>query len=370
MKENKKLNIGVCKVGANLTQSASIQTASNFDVFSLLPILSEAGHIVRIFTKVTRNTKIKKPYLLHDLMKVKSFDKLDMLMIFGGPVQFFGGLEDKGFMHLYALLNKYKGRIFMVMTDSRYPLMQLWDYIQIKEWSSKYNRDDLYVTRDDIQYLYQGRDTNKLMEMCERRTRFVNVKEENIHPFPIDYAVMFTAVQTKLKSLEERKYQLTYGGSNRDANRKNRFKEYYYDNDLNTCIFGSIKIENEKNSYGTVAHKSFIHQMSKSMATVIIGDKFYINNFFTLRMYESILAGCLTFIDNELDSEHLFYREDGLLTELMYVNGVEDMKVKFYDIIDKGNEYFQYILNRQIACINDMYNKKEYDTMLLNIIEE
>lgn len=365
----KKLNVGVVKCGANLTQSKSIQTASNFDVFSLLPIIAEAGHTVRVFTKITRNTIIKKPYMLHDLMKVQSFDKLDVLLIFGGPVQFFGGVEDKGFMHLYTLLNKFKGRVYMVMTDSRYPLMQLWDYITIKDWHTKYERDDLYVTRDDIHYLYQGRDTSKLFEMCERRTRFVNIKEENIHPFPIDWAIMLDPPEPKLRPLDERVYQLAYGGSNRDANRKNRFKHYYFDNGLETNIFGSIKIEGDNNKIGTVAHKLFVNQMSKSIATVIICDKFYKDNFFTLRMYESIIAGCITFIDDELDTQHLFYKDDEMLIDLLYVHSVDEMKVKLDRILELGQDFFANIQRRQLVCIQNMYSENEYKHMLLDIIE-
>jgi len=365
---SKKLNLGVCKVGANITQSTSIQTASNFDLFSILPILSEAGHTVRIFTRITRNTKIKKPYLFHDLMKVESFDKLDALIIFGGPVQFFGGQEDPGFMKLWDLLNSYKGKIYMVMTDSRYPLMQLWEYMLLKDWHKKYDRERLYVYRNDIQYIYQGRDTYKLFEMCQRRDRYVTIKQENIHHFPIDWAIMLNPPEPKLKSLEDRPYMLAYGGSNRDANRKNRFAEYYTNNGLETCLFGSIKVDGEKNPMGTVAHKSFINQMSKSVSTVIIGDKFYLDNFFTLRMYESILAGCITFIDSDLDTERLFYN-DIRLKELLYVHSVGEMKEKLEYILDGGQIAFEDIQRRQLDCIQNMYGKDEYKQMLLDIIE-
>lgn len=363
---NKKLNIGLFKFGANITQSTSIQTASNFDLFSLAPILSNAGHTVRIFTRITRNTVIKKPYKLHDYMNVDSLNKLDALLVFNGPINFFGGTEDPGLPKQYELINSFDGPVYYVMTDCRYPMIQLWKMMLLKEWHVKYNESKLMVTRDDIQYIYQGTDVEKLINLNTRRKKNVIVKSENVHHFPIDWAIMLNPPEPIMTPIEDRTYDLIYGGSNRDAARRNKLDEYYIDNNLDCHIFGSIKVKENKNPVGTVPHKYYIKYLSKGKATVIIMDKFYQDNFFTLRMYESILAGCITFIDLEADSNKLFYSYNPMLKELMYVDGLNDLRTKLSYI--EYNGLSLKIQIEQLDCIKNMHDPEIYKSSLLEII--
>ena len=361
------MEIGIMKIGANITQSSSILTASNFDLFSLVPILSEAGHTVRIFTKITRNTKIMKPYKLHNYMEVESLNKLDALLVFNGPINFFGGTEEPGIIRQWELINSYEGPVYYVMTDCRYPFSQLWDLMTLKPWHTKYDREKIYVKRDDIQYLYQGVDSNKLIDLNRRRKKNVTIKQENIHYFPIDWAIMLDTPEPILTPTQERPYDLIYGGSNRDANRKNKLHEYYVDNNLDTLIFGSIKVNDSKNPVGAVPHKQFIKKLSTGKATVIIGDKFYQDNFFTLRMYESILAGCITFIDRDFDSFGNFYNEDEYLSKFLYVSSFNEVQEKL-TYLENNPDECSVIQARQLQCIETMYDKKEYKNRLLNLI--
>lgn len=365
---NKKLNIGFFKFGAAITQSNSIQTASNFDLFSLAPILSNAGHTVRIFTQITRNTAINKPYKLHNYMKVESLNKLDVVLIFNGPINFWGGTEDPGLPKQYELINSFDGPVFYVMTDCRYPLIQLWKMMILKEWHVKYDESKLMVTRDDIQYIYQGTDVEKLIDLNTRRKKNVIVKPENVHHFPIDWAIMLEPPEPILTPIEDRPYDLIYGGSNRDAARRNKLDEYYIDNNLDCHVFGSIKVKGNKNPVGTIPHKYFIKYLSKGKATVIIMDKFYQDNFFTLRTYESILAGCVTFIDLEADSKKLFYTNDELLKEYMYVNGLDDVIIKMEELAENPI-LAKDIQERQMISIQNMHNNNNYSIEFLKIVE-
>lgn len=355
------------KFGANITQSTSIQTASNFDLFSLAPMLSEVGHTVRIFTRITRNTVINKPYKLHDYMKVESLNKLDVLLVFNGPINFFGGTEDPGLPKQYELINSFDGPVYYIMTDCRYPMIQLWKMMLLKEWHTKYDESKLMVMRDDIQYIYQGTDVEKLINLNTKRKKNVIVKSENVHCFPIDWAIMLNPPESFITPIEDRPYDLIYGGSNRDAARRNKLDEYYIDNNLDCHVFGSIKVKGNKNPVGTVPHKYFIKYLSKGMATVIIGDRFYNNNFYTLRMYESILAGCLTFIDSDFDIARKFYSSRPMLQKLMYVDGLNDLRNKLSHIKDNGLSL--KIQNEQLQCIKNMHDPEIYKSNLLEIID-
>jgi len=351
------LNIGVFKVGANITQSGSIQTASNFDLFSLMPILTEAEHTVRIFTKVTRNTLINKPYKLHDYTKVDSLNKLDLVLLFNGPIQFYGGKEDPGIIKQWQLINSYIGPVWYVFTDSRYPFMQLWELMLLKEWHKKYDRDTIWVERDDIRYIYQGQNAR-----------------ENIECFPIDWAIMLNPPESIETPIVDRRYDLIYGGSNRDAKRKNKFHHYYLNENFFTLVFGSVKFEDKfgvvppnVTKIGQVPHSQFIKKMSEGKSTIIIGDKFYQSQWYTLRMYESILAGCLTFIDRDFDTDRKFYKDDETLKELMYVTDYQDYRNKMDKIKEASIE--QDIQRRQLISIKTMYSQRTYKQWFLDIVQ-
>ncbi len=105
----------------------------------------------------------------------------------------------------------------------------------------------------------------------------------------------------------ERPYDLIFGGATRDTHRRKRI-EYYY-NSVDNYIFGNLRgVRCPDARIGNrVSFQSFINEMTKGKATVIVASKFYNNNFFTLRMYESLLADCMVFIDHQMDTKEDWY---------------------------------------------------------------
>ena len=65
--------------------------------------------------------------------------------------------------------------------------------------------------------------------------------------------------------------------------------------------------------------------MKNCRYTIICGDKFYNDNFFTLRMFESVLADNVVFIDKQMDTEKLFYGYLGLDTDWLYIDSTKEI---------------------------------------------
>jgi hypothetical protein len=69
-----------------------------------------------------------------------------------------------------------------------------------------------------------------------------------------------------------------------------------------------------------VDYDFFINKMSQSLATVIISDPIYKKyGSLTQRIYESIIAGCVVFIDESCDETKRIYGKTSDMSDFLYV---------------------------------------------------
>lgn len=367
------MKIGIMKIGANITQSKSIRSAANYDIFSLMDLLKN-DHEISIITKKTRNTVLAPQYDLIEINELEDINSygLDCILFFNGAINFFGGAESPETMKYFRVMNNFVGRVYYIVTDIRYPLYQILDFVKGKDWGVKYQQDEQnYLTvRTDIRYIYQGRSRKALQTILDKRNskRIVPIQSENIHHFPIEWAIMANEPKLIATPWDTRTIDLIYGGANRDSHRKNRLTEYFYDNPLNVLTFGPVKIHPTVPSTGTVAHNEFMRVMSRAKATIIVGDRTYHNNFFTLRMYESILAGCITFIDLVFDKEKVFYQNDKALQEFLYVKTQKELVHKLNSLSEAD---YKLIANKQLQCIRSQHESIEkYKESLERVLQQ
>lgn len=363
------MNIGVMKIGANITQSKNVKSAGNYDIFSLMDMIKE-DHNITFITKKTRNTIINKPYKYIDIMKYNTINTLDILLIFNGAINFFGGKDSPELVEHWKIINEFKGKVFYIMTDLRYPLYQIMDFFKNKPWADKYFKieEKLLIKRNDIRVVCQGRNLNKLRSILNKITskRIVNIQPNNLWHFPIDWAINMEQQRIYTTPFKDRKVDLIYGGANRDSHRKKRLNEYYCNRYLNIEMFGPIDIDCGIKNKGTVSHNQFIKRMSNAKATVIVGDKTYEDNMFTLRMYESIYAGCILFIDRSFDSEHKFFESDNFLSSFNYVSTQKELNEKLLSVCE---DQYKLIANKQLKLIKDMYELNNYRNSFIKILK-
>jgi len=114
-------------------------------------------------------------------------------------------------------------------------------------------------------------------------------------------------------------YDLIYGGSFRSGRREQKFLDFFFNKDISVAVYGSMKPQQFKklNSsdvqptwLGRVACTDVVNTNAKGIATIIVGEKYYNNNTITLRIYESMLANCVVFIDEEFDTKHEILKDD------------------------------------------------------------
>lgn len=353
------MKLGIMKLGATITWSQVSKTAANFDVHSIVGCLKakdqKGDYDLTVITRKTRNTKIPKDLKFAEIEKIDiNTLGLDALLVFNGNVNFFGGAEAPDQIMNYVHMNNFKGPVIYVQTDGQLQLTQIWPAMWKKDWSSNWAEDLVTITRDDIIYLTQARDIDKVYSLTHSKNS-VPVKKENIHHFPIEQAIMCKPVH-KIKQ-HEKEFDLIYGGAIRGGQRKKLLTKYYFGlEDNNVCLFGAMKekdfpvhhMQIRPQFRSKVNHSDFMSAMTKGKATCIIGDEWYSNNMHTLRIYETILANVVCFVSTEFDANKTIFN-NAELNDFLYVSSKKELNDKLRTLTD---ERINYLVKLQIESIN------------------
>lgn len=369
-----KPRIAVMKIGANITWSKSAMSASNFDITSICELLEPFYHICLISRK-TRNTIVPKgDYFFKDIRDVKDINKgyFDHLLVFNGNVNFYGGQESVDQILIYKLINDFDGPVHYMQTDGQLFLKQIWPAIACKDWASNWKETDLTITRNDIHYISQGHNIEKTRKYIESKK---GIRPYAITHFPLEQAILCGEHVTAKPPNWLAEYDLIYGGAPRSGARRKKLLNFYAHNNLKTYMFGAINRKNLQPPPGSlivfgpkVQNNMFISELNRrARATVIIGDDLYDNNFNTLRMYESILAGLLVFIDNRFDPDHLFYKSQFHMTGF-YVRNAEELYDSYRTYTDNESTFEDVIHYSRDRILNG-FCKDEYVGNLVNALE-
>ena len=365
------MKVGILKLGGNITWSRNVTTAGNVDVHTICRALSPQCEI-HIISGKTRNTKIPKPGIFHDIRNVDINSLgLGALLVFNGNVNFFGGNESvEGIMN-YVHINQFEGPVFIMNTDGQLSFKQIWPAIEPKPWSSNWKEEDVTITRKDIIYITQGRDLEKTRKEYEKQKGHITASKY-IH-FPIEKAILIKK-PTALKSADGPKYDLIYGGKVRSTGRRKDLVNFYVKgtNNLKVHLFGGLSpkqlgIPNEIDhiKFGQkVPNTSFVSKMTQGMATAIIGDPFYHDNFFTLRMYEAMLAGTLLFIDEKMDTKQDFFLRDPFFDRFYVRNG----KAIQSQLQSMSPSEIRAYAQCQYYDIIESFDAEEYSNQLISLI--
>jgi hypothetical protein len=352
--------IAVVKIGARITVSNTGTAASTGETLVIIDMLVKSGVSVDAYTKVL-NKDIKPNtftiYNIEDEYKNINNRKYDALLIINGNGNFFGGAEDINILLTYNIINNFKGKVFYLVSDLACCLKQIWPNVSNKEWGSKYKEEDISITREDINIIAQCNNLKGFRDITDKD----KIKFDKIYHFPIE---KYSLYSDKLYNNSYKDIDILYGGAFRQGRREKDMIKYYfgYPDDIDIRMFGKVKISDFKTKHysnlrppvfeAPVKYTDFLLKMSTSKSTIIIGDLLYKKlEMLTLRIYESIQAGVITFIDSDFDKNHLVYNNK-VLQDICYVNSRED-------IIDR----IKYIKSNS-AIMRDIIKMQREDTLL------
>lgn len=387
-----KMKVAVIKLGSRISFNANDTSGGNGEARSIIKILETAGIETHIFTKILKKDDLLPQYKWHNLSNAGALDgkqlfdheamnQCDALLVINGNVNFFGGAEDAEQIMNYYMINHFAGPVFYAYCDPALTLKQLWPAIEKKPWAGNWKKEDIEIVRDDIIYLSQPYDVEKVQEQLGKNC----VQPADIIHFPFE---QFPCLNEQLQPapLEELEVDLSYGGTMRGGKRIMKMVEFYFGHEgISVEMFGKItkedftehpKIGNGlKFTYkdewfpkftGPVKYAEMLPKMNKALAHVVIGDPLYEQiNDMAQRAYESIWSGVITFIDKDLDSLRRVYGADKELADFLYVASQKEVNEKI-KLIKADPQMRQQLLDDQLKAI--AFNPQNYAMRLRDLL--
>ena len=359
------MKLAVIKLGGRMNNNADGPVGG--EVMSAIDLLVRGGNDVHYFTNINKKDIPLPGATGHDMFVLDAMDfAFDALIVINGNINYYGGQEPHLDLQNIKAINNFNGPVFYILFDPMLPLKQQWKGVETKQdkykWERKYSKEELEIVRDDIVYISQPYNLEEVKKLIDP----LEVKYKKLLHYPL--YKMHLVFYDRLPwdkgeffgrgDLDERPIDLIYGGTFRNGKREKKMIKYYfgYPEKYNVEIFGKIELShfNEKKIKGLrppiftkpIKHNEVRNKMMTSYATVSIGDKWYEGNNLAQRIYESILSNCITFIDNDLDPQHLVYGND---LRRLYVGSKHDVM----EVIDftKWQDCLKDLCDRQYDAV-------------------
>jgi hypothetical protein len=372
------LKIAILKIGSRIAYGSRDTSGGNGETRSIINLLVQGGCEVHAYTKILKTDTLVD--FVHWHQMADEYKKLhdvgyDALIVLNGNVNYFGGQDDPEQTLIYDVINKFDGRVFYILCDPALQLKQIWPSVERKPWASNYSKEQLEIVRNDIIYICQPFNADKLHKEILPKNK---IEIEKCIHFPFE---KFPCMCPEIIMAQEDQltFDLSYGGTMRGGKREKKMIDFYfgYPDDIKVEMFGKIELEdfNPKKTgtlrppvfSGAVKYDDYPTKVNRTLSTVVIGDPLYeelsdINQ----RAYESIWANVITFVDKDFDKQKRVYG-DHVIGDLLYVDTRDDV-VKLLNWLKSsvGKVDRESILAYQKEAID--FDARKYVTGLTTII--
>lgn len=365
-------SIGVLKLGSRITWDARDTTGGLGEIKALLELLASKNEFtINVYTKLLKdeNTNPIKNINIIDNENINYVDD-DILLIACGNVTWFGGEERAYQLHNFEIINSFKGKIYYIWIDPNLYLKQIWKSVESKPWGYKYKRENIEITRKDINVISLIHNIDVAYNTFLKGG--VEVLKENFYHYNF---AKYILLDSGLDFLESTDYDLLYMGTFRSGKRQDKMLKFYFDiPNFKVDFIGNTQLKDFKNIKENQIYPNFNspvkfndvkYYINKAKASVAIGDKIYNNNLFTPRVYEAINYSTVCLVDIDLDTNKRFFKSNELKS-FNYVSSKKDVIQRVEKL--KNNDFRKYIINLQKEDID--FNKDEYYDGLVSIINK
>jgi len=371
------MKVAVIKLGSRISVSSKGTSGGTGEALSIIKMLTTAGVDVDVYTEVLKRDTLDNLsfgiYNILDEYKNINQRNYDALIVLNGNINYFGGVDSPAQTINYHIINNFKGKVFYILCDCNLLLKQIWKSIENKDWSNNYRKEDIEIVRDDIVYITQPKDIDKLTNKIDK----TGIKVDKVIHYDLEKFPLLTMNYYDIN--KDYEYDISYGGTFRGGKREKDMIKFYfgYSDDINVEMFGKIelknfsadKIENKRSPIfnKSVSYEEFGNKMSSALSTIIIGDPLYKElDDLAQRIYESIMVGNIVFIDDTYDyNKRVFHNEE--LVNFNYVNSINDIENKIRKL-KNDEEFREHIINLQRE--DTKINIEDYCIKFVDIIKE
>lgn len=263
------------------------------------------------------------------------YNDYDSIILYNDTNNFFGGEIKAHTIPQIIKLTQYTGNLFYVFTDPKL----------YKTCIHKiYNKG---LLSKDIIYKYMNLEWTVIWPGTDMNVPFWGKIKEILYVDIFKYINRYLNHDRIEVNYNERQYDLCYYGDYRDTRRK--VFDKYFNNDINKLMVGMSGSKYNNAQYIKKCPQSDLPSwVSKSKASITIGDKSHNNNIITSRFIENNIYGIINFVDYEFDTNKRLYT-DPILREFNYVKNSEELIFKvnsitedlFYEIVGlQDKEYY------------------------------
>jgi len=370
------MQVAVIKLGSRISFNANDTSGGNGEARSIIKMLHGGGADVHIFTKILKKDNLLPVYKWFDLSDPTTLAdgiRAQALIVLNGNVNFFGGAEDPEQLLNYVMINEFKGPVFYVYCDPSLTLKQVWPSVMKKPWASNWKEEELNIVRDDIIYLSQPHDVQKVLDKLSKNEV---IPSTAIH-FPFE---QFPCLNEQLPINPSPEVDLSYGGTMRGGKRAKKMVKFYFNHpeEISVEMFGKIKLEDFDEKLllgvtrtptftGPIKYDEMLPKMNKAMAHVVIGDPYYEQiNDIPQRLYESIHSRVVTFVDVDMDRMRRVYSTDKELADFLYVSERQELSEKIM-LLKTDPSLRKEILDAQVKAVG--FDSKTYGERFVSLIK-
>lgn len=348
------MKVGIIKIGGKLkTHNKRITNGNIEENKSITNLFLKNGIDVTLITAFDKNNnpKVFFGYDNVQCMDLETADTtgMDMLVVINGSTNFYGGFDTNHVFKTYQVINSYKGnQVLFFYTDPATNLKQIWsDNILNKKnekWGTNWTKEDLYISRDDITFMSAAKNLSLDDKMFQKK----GIPEfKDLKIFEWQKSVLFESEYTT--DLSDKSVDLIYGGYFRGGARKQQMLDYFFDTDYSARFFGKITLDmfklsepndNKQPEFVKLSGdwNFFKDSTSNALSTVIFAESEYQDNIVTMRVYASVLANVVVFVEDKYDSKHTIFG-DGF----NYINSKEELSEKIAEVKTWSTEkYFNF----------------------------
>jgi len=368
------MKVAVIKLGSRISFNSNDTSGGNGEARSIIKMLHQGGATVQIYTKILKKDTLIPDYEWFDLSDPTTLSdgvRADALVVLNGNVNFFGGAEDPEQLLNYVVINQFKGPVFYILCDPELTLKQVWPSVEKKSWAANWLQTDLLITRDDIVYISQPHDVEKVVASLGKN----EIRPAKIIHYPFE---KFPCLNERLPFNPSPSVDLSYGGTMRGGKRLKKMVKFYFGHPSHISVemFGKITEEDfdTKHTFGlraptftgVVKYADMLPKMNDAMSHCVIGDPWYEEiNDMAQRCYESIWSSVVTFVDADLDTLRRVYGADKQLADFLYVSDRLELSEKI-ELLRCSPEIRQQIVEAQFDAIN--FNAKSYCQAFVNML--
>lgn len=291
------MRVGICTLSGASTYRG--KNANSDEIIAVKDLLKSKGIDCKILQNYKDKREEKEDETSFYYSDPNDFDKI---IIMNGSINCFGGIVQEDTVYLFKFFKKAtKPKFYYFFNDGLLKFVQLSKFLKTKKFEDV-KPEDVYFDKP-LTIISSFKDLNFAKEE--------NSKEgivEDAYFFDSAKMILFDGEDYKTRMVRNKGiFDIIYGGSARRNMRIKSFNEFFCSN-LKTALYGNL---DEKKLTGFKGEKfkkvkctDVVSKNAEGKATCVLKEKHYNDSIITRRVYESMMAGCVVFFEEEYDSKH------------------------------------------------------------------